>query len=246
MAAAFGFLSRVVRIESLRNRNGGPWNAPRCNKTFTGSLRAECAIPWRRPGSLPAGAAVLDASHPGAGTDITAGVQEAPFRLRASARTAHGSTESRANELSAALWDERRHLGELLCLLDTAASQADCQGDLTASAAIEQKMQDVRTAGLARDLAVHALALTWRASEGLTLPEVIAHMPAEPWDFIFSSHRDSMANLITQIARSAMPGLPVDRSTGCAGSNTVGIPAGNAYPSPLVPKALREFVCGNQ
>lgn len=177
-----------------------------------------------RPKSRPTGTAVLEASDPDPGTDITAnGSQEAPFPPGPASHTAHGRADL-ANELSVALWEERRHLTELLCLLNEAASEADGPSDATVSSSIEHKMQDVRTAGLARALAAHALALKWGASEDPTLPEMIRHASAEPWDFIFSSHLDSMADLIGQIGRR--------RSA-----------AGTDPASPL-PRALRQFIHG--
>jgi hypothetical protein len=177
-----------------------------------------------RPRSRPTGTAVLEASHPDPGTSITAnGSQEAAFPPGSASRAAHGRADL-ANELSAALWDERRHLTELLYLLNKAASEADGQSDATVSATIEHKMQDVRTAGLARAFAAHALALRWGASEDPTLPEMILHAPAEPWDFIFSSHLDAMADLIGQIGRS--------RS------------AAGADPASPLPRDLRQFIPG--
>lgn len=157
-----------------------------------------------------------------------------------------------ANELSAMLWDERRHLAELLSCVDAAVSLQPGPGEAMAAAPdmTEEKMQNVRAVGLARALATDDLCRSWGLPEDPALPELIAHVPAEPWGFIFSSHLDAMADLLNQIDQldlrrgrrreGPVTGRPGQDPPAAADADGV------IRSSGLAPRALRHFITGRR
>jgi hypothetical protein len=107
-----------------------------------------------------------------------------------------------AHELSAMLWRERELL-ELLVfkleeeqLLLTAGKSRWLQH---ATREVEQVLERVREAGLARTVEVAALATEWGTPEGATLAEVVAQAPAGPWGEIFNGHLRALTELAAQI-----------------------------------------------
>lgn len=107
-----------------------------------------------------------------------------------------------AHELSAMLWRERELL-ELLVfkleeeqLLLTAGKARWLQH---ATREVEQVLERVREAGLARTVEVAVLAAEWGSAENATLREVVEHAPAGPWGEIFGGHLRAMTDLATQI-----------------------------------------------
>lgn len=107
-----------------------------------------------------------------------------------------------ANELSALLWRERELLELLIFKLEeeqlllTAGKSRWLQH---ATREVEQVMNLVREAGLARSVEVSTLATAWGTDEDATLREVVAHAPAGPWVEIFAAHLKAMIELTGQI-----------------------------------------------
>ncbi|NKX53601.1 flagellar protein FlgN [Arthrobacter mobilis] len=107
-----------------------------------------------------------------------------------------------AHELSAMLWRERELL-ELLVfkleeeqLLLTAGKSRWLQH---ATREVEQVLERVRGAGLARAVEVAALAAEWGTAENATLRELAAQAPAGPWGEIFNGHLRALTELAGQI-----------------------------------------------
>ncbi len=148
---------------------------------------------------------------------------------------------SAAGSLSEALWLERRHLAAVLAALPPASlASVGAKPHDAAPAVAGRMLEDLRVAGLVRALAVDALARIWGVRD-LTLPDVVAGMPPEPWSFIFSSHRDSMLAQLYELRRHH--GL---RSSGCAGSLADGSVTRPGWsPSPFIPRPLWIFVSGS-
>jgi len=108
----------------------------------------------------------------------------------------------RAHDLSAMLWRERELL-ELLVfkleeeqLLLTAGKSRWLQH---ATREVEQVLERVREAGLARTVEVASLAAEWGCPEQATLREVLEQAPAGPWGEIFGGHLRAMTDLAAQI-----------------------------------------------
>lgn len=105
-------------------------------------------------------------------------------------------------KLSALLWEERELLEFLTFKLDEQQlllTTGRSRWIKFASTEIEQATQRLRAAGLARDLAVSALAEEWGLTENASLRQVIAGAPAGPWAEIFTSHLDAMTSLTNEI-----------------------------------------------
>ncbi|NJC21206.1 transposase [Arthrobacter pigmenti] len=107
-----------------------------------------------------------------------------------------------AHELSALLWQERELL-ELLVfkleeeqLLLTAGRTRWLQH---ATREVEQVLERLRSAGLARTVEVSALAKEWGTSEDATLRELTTHAANGPWDEILASHLKAMTELTAEI-----------------------------------------------
>jgi hypothetical protein len=107
-----------------------------------------------------------------------------------------------ANELSASLWRER----ELLDLL--AFKLEEEQFLLTtgksrwlqyATREVEQVMERLRAAELARAVEAAAAATEWGAEENVTLRELVALAPEGPWSEIFADHLRALTEQTGQI-----------------------------------------------
>lgn len=107
-----------------------------------------------------------------------------------------------ANELSASLWRER----ELLDLL--AFKLEEEQFLLTtgksrwlqyATREVEQVMERLRSAGLARSVEAASVAREWGAPEDATLRELVETAPDGPWADIFSAHLAALTEYTDQI-----------------------------------------------
>jgi flagellar biosynthesis/type III secretory pathway chaperone len=107
-----------------------------------------------------------------------------------------------AHELSAMLWHERELL-ELLVfkleeeqLLLTAGKSRWLQH---ATREVEQVLERLRDAGLARTVEVALLAREWGTPEGATLRELTDQAPEGPWGEIFKGHLQALTQLTLQI-----------------------------------------------
>ncbi len=107
-----------------------------------------------------------------------------------------------ANELSACLWRER----ELLDLL--AFKLEEEQFLLTtgksrwlqyATREVEQVMERLRAAGLARSVEAAVVAEEWGAPENATLRELVDTAPDGPWGDIFTAHLGALTEYTEQI-----------------------------------------------
>lgn len=176
------------------------------------------------------------------------GVPEVPHDRR-SGLPPRRRADPEANDLSAALWTERRHLTELLGILNERTTQMPEQGNPAIPTRLQRKVDELRTAGLARTLAADALSQAWGMSDEPTLPEVVVHAHTQPWVFIFSSHLDSMEDLLDQIGHSpsrpaTAPASPHQRSKVPYGISTTDVHTSTTRPSNLIPRTLLHFIHG--
>ena len=107
-----------------------------------------------------------------------------------------------ANELSALLWRERELLELLVFKLEE--EHLLLQGGKSrwlqhATREVEQVLNRVREAGLARSVEVSTLATEWGTTEDATLRELAVSAPAGPWGEIFAAHLNAMRDLAAQI-----------------------------------------------
>lgn len=105
-------------------------------------------------------------------------------------------------KLSALLWEERELLEFLIFKLDEEQlllASGRTRWIKLASGEIEQATQRLRAAGLARDLAVSALADEWGLAGGAGLRQIIAGSPEGPWGEIFTAHLEAMTDLVNEI-----------------------------------------------
>ena len=105
-------------------------------------------------------------------------------------------------KLSALLWEERELL-ELLTfkleeeqLLLTSGKTRWLQH---ATREVEQVLERLRAANLARTVAVSELAQEWGIAEDATLRQIIAAAPPGPWTEIFTAHLQAMTELTVNI-----------------------------------------------
>ena len=123
---------------------------------------------------------------------------EKPFET-----TERSSDEMGANELSAALWRERELLDLLVFKLEEeqlllAAGKARWLQFATRE--VEQVMDRLRTAGLARSVEVSAVAKEWGTDDDASLRELVEHAPEGAWAELFTAHLNAMSELTSQIA----------------------------------------------
>lgn len=129
---------------------------------------------------------------------------EKPFASAEKAPSAKkGGDDVSANELSAALWRERELLDLLTFKLEEeqlllAAGKARWLQFATRE--VEQVMDKLRTASLARTVEVSKVAIEWGADENSTLRELMSHAPEGPWAELFTAHLNALTELTTQIA----------------------------------------------
>jgi len=106
------------------------------------------------------------------------------------------------HELSASLWRERELL-ELLVFKLTEEQLLLTSGKARwlqyATQEVEQVMNKLRTAGLARSLEVSSLAEDWGVDENSTLRELTSHSTDETWRDILTAHLVAMTELTREI-----------------------------------------------
>jgi hypothetical protein len=106
------------------------------------------------------------------------------------------------HELSASLWRERELLELLLFklteeqLLLTSGKSRWLQ---YATQEVEQVMQKLRTAGLARSVEVAAIAEEWGIDDTATLRELTMHSSDDTWRDILTAHLTAMTQLTREI-----------------------------------------------
>jgi hypothetical protein len=106
------------------------------------------------------------------------------------------------HELSASLWRERELL-ELLVFKLTEEQLLLTSGKARwlqyATQEVEQVMNKLRTAGLARSIEVAALAEDWGIDENSTLRELTVHSTDDTWRDILTAHLVAMTELTREI-----------------------------------------------
>ena len=106
------------------------------------------------------------------------------------------------HELSASLWRERELL-ELLVFKLTEEQLLLTSGKARwlqyATQEVEQVMNKLRTAGLARSIEVASLAEDWGIDENSTLRELTVHSTDDMWRDILTAHLVSMTGLTREI-----------------------------------------------
>ncbi len=150
-----------------------------------------------------------------------------------------------ANELSAALWQERRVLNGLICALETMASGSPSR----TAPAVEDMTLTLRAAGIARDIAVHDLARSWDVRDDASLPALVLCAPKDgPWPFILGAHLESMRDQIRRIdGLGAVLSARAGKAHGSARQRDRQEPAGPdrnlcQETSAIVPRQLRRFL----
>lgn len=107
-----------------------------------------------------------------------------------------------ANELSALLWHERELLELLLFKLEEEQlllAAGKSRWIQHATREVEQVMERIRSAGLARSVEVAAVALEWNTDETASLRELVAAAPPGAWSDIFDAHLKGMTVLADEI-----------------------------------------------
>ena len=106
------------------------------------------------------------------------------------------------HELSASLWRERELL-ELLVFKLTEEQLLLTSGKARwlqyATQEVEQVMNKLRTAGLARSIEVASLAEEWGIDENSTLRELTVHSTDDMWRDILTAHLVSITGLTREI-----------------------------------------------
>lgn len=106
------------------------------------------------------------------------------------------------HELSASLWRERELL-ELLVFKLTEEQLLLTSGKARwlqyATQEVEQVMNKLRTAGLARSIEVSSLAEDWGVDENSTLRELTIHSTDDTWRDILTAHLVAMTELTREI-----------------------------------------------
>ncbi len=109
-----------------------------------------------------------------------------------------------ASELSAQLWRERELLELLLFKLEEEQLlliAGKSRWISHATREVEQVMERMRDAGLARTVEVAVVAEEWGLGPDATLRELAAAAPDGVWSDIFGSHLAAMTELTGQIAQ---------------------------------------------
>jgi len=111
-----------------------------------------------------------------------------------------------AADLSAALWQERRHLELLLFRLETQrlhvlAGNLQWLG-LTASE-VESVLESLRFEALARSVESAAVAVEWGLPAQATLLELSEGAPAGSWPEVLHEHLAGLRGLLSQLADAA-------------------------------------------
>ncbi len=109
-----------------------------------------------------------------------------------------------AHELSALLWRERELLELLVFKLEVEQlllTTGNARWLQHATREVEQVMEHLRSAGLARSVEVTAVAKEWGTSEDATLRDLVAAAPPGAWSDTFRAHHQAMQELAGQIGR---------------------------------------------
>ena len=107
-----------------------------------------------------------------------------------------------ANELSALLWHERELLDLLLFKLEEEQlllAAGKSRWIQHATREVEQVMERIRSAGLARSVEVAAVALEWQTDENASLRDIVAAAPPGAWFDIFEAHLTAMTVVTDEI-----------------------------------------------
>lgn len=107
-----------------------------------------------------------------------------------------------ATELSALLWRERELLDLLLFKLEEEQlllTSGRSRWIPHATREVEQVMERLRSAGLARSVEVAELARLWGAPEDSTLRGLAAAAPEGPWSQVFASHLAALTEITDEI-----------------------------------------------
>lgn len=107
-----------------------------------------------------------------------------------------------ANELSALLWHERELLDLLLFKLEEEQlllAAGKSRWIQHATREVEQVMERIRSAGLARSVEVAAVALDWKTDENASLRDIVAAAPPGAWFDIFEAHLTAMTIVTDEI-----------------------------------------------
>lgn len=109
-----------------------------------------------------------------------------------------------ANELSMLLWRERELLELLLFKLEEqelllAAGRA--RWTQFATREIEQVLEGLREAGMARLVEAETVAAEWGAPEGAGIRELIEIAPTEAWRDVLTGHLHALTKLTDEVGR---------------------------------------------
>jgi hypothetical protein len=107
-----------------------------------------------------------------------------------------------ANELSACLWRERELLDLLAFKLEEEQlllTTGKSRWLQYATREVEQVMERLRAAGLARSVEAAAVADEWGAPQNATLRELVDTAPDGPWADIFTAHLAALTEYTEQI-----------------------------------------------
>lgn len=111
-----------------------------------------------------------------------------------------------ASDLSAALWQERRHLELLLFRLETQRLHV-VAGNLEwlnfMASEIETVLDRLRFEALARSVESAAVAAQWGLPAQTTLVELIAAAPAGPWSEVLREHLEALHALLARLREAA-------------------------------------------
>lgn len=105
-------------------------------------------------------------------------------------------------ELSALLWKERELLELLVFKLEEEQlilTSGKTRWLQHATREVEQVLERLRAAGLARTVEVGTVAAEWGTPEEATLRQLAGDAPPGPWSSIFNAHLKAMSELTTQI-----------------------------------------------
>lgn len=108
-----------------------------------------------------------------------------------------------AQDLSALLWQERELLELLVFKLEEEQlllTSGKTRWLHHATREVEQVLERLRDAGLARAVHASAVATEWGIADGATLRELAEAAPDGPWQELLSAHLQAMTALVSQIA----------------------------------------------
>ncbi|MUK01438.1 flagellar protein FlgN [Vibrio cholerae] len=108
-----------------------------------------------------------------------------------------------AQDLSALLWQERELLELLVFKLEEEQlllTSGKTRWLHHATREVEQVLERLRDAGLARAVHASAVATEWGIGDGATLRELAEAAPDGPWQELLSAHLQAMTALVSQIA----------------------------------------------